>query len=106
MHMGFRIPRATKRANDMPLHGRVMRERKGVYVCIISFTQTKRHYGDEIVYATSVKQVKAHLNKMYPTLAFGKRNPIAKEVRTPKYKPRVVASKRVYKRKPRTNSGE
>ena len=28
-----------------------------------------------------------------------KSNPIAKEVRTPKFKPRVVASKKIYNRK-------
>jgi hypothetical protein len=30
-----------------------------------------------------------------------KRNPIAKDLRTPKYKPRIIKSKRIYTRKGR-----
>ena len=35
----------------------------------------------------------------------GKRNPIAQDLRTPKYKTRVVKSKKLYSRKKRKNSG-
>ena len=107
--------RVTKRADDMPLVGRVIREKKGQYVVMISFAQSKRHYHDELVFAPNAKAVMASMLRMYPTITFGvkkvkkpkrKRNPVAQDLRTPKYAPRVVASKRVYKRKPRTHSGE
>lgn len=68
MTMAFQL----KRPDDMPLTGRIMRERKGVYVCIISFKQSKRHYGDELVFAANVKAVQTHMQRMYPTLTFGK----------------------------------
>ena len=61
----------TKRPDDMPLRGRIIRERKGVYVCMITFVQSRRHYHDEIVYAKDQKAVKAHLARLYPTLTYG-----------------------------------
>ena len=64
--------RALKRAEDMPLVGRVMRQRKGVYVCIINFKASRRHYGDEMVYAPNIKAVKEHLVRVYPSLTFPK----------------------------------
>ena len=113
MLMSFRNLRATKRADDMPLVGRIMRDRKGVYTCIISYKLTKRHYHDELVFAVNVKAVRAHLLRMYPTITFGtekkvkaQRNPIAQDLRTPKYAPRIIPSKRVYKRKPRTQESK
>jgi hypothetical protein len=60
-----------KRPDDMPLKGKIIRERKGVYVCMITFVQSRRHYHDEIVYARNTKEVKAHLARLYPTLTFG-----------------------------------
>jgi hypothetical protein len=68
MNMAFR----TKTPDDMPLRGRIVLERKGVYVCMITFAQSRRHLADEIVYAKNQKQVKAHLARLYPTLTFGK----------------------------------
>lgn len=93
------------RGDDMPLTGRIVREKKGVYVVTINFTKSRRHYGDEIVHAASVKHVKKHMAIIYPTLTFGKekkvakRNPVARDLRTPKYRPRIVKSKKVYSRK-------
>ena len=62
-----------KRPDDMPLAGRVMREKKGQYVVIISFAKSKRHYSDETVFAANIKAVKAHVAKMYPTIQWRKR---------------------------------
>ena len=59
-----------RKPDDMPLVGRIMREKKGVYICIISFKQSRRHYGDEYIYAPNIKAVKLHLVRMYPTLTF------------------------------------
>lgn len=76
----YRMSRATfllgfgrKRPDDLPLIGRIVRERKGVYVVTINFAKSRRHYGDEIVHASSVKQVKAHMAILYPTLKFGRK---------------------------------
>jgi hypothetical protein len=69
MNMAFQL----KRPDDMPLKGKIVRERKGVYVCMITFVQSRRWYGDEIVYARNTKEVKAHLARLYPTLTFGVR---------------------------------
>ena len=63
---------ATKRSNDLPLTARILREKKGQYICVISFAKTKRHYHDELVYADTIKEVKAHIRKLYPTLKFKK----------------------------------
>lgn len=59
--------------DDMPLIGRIIREKKGIYVCVILFAKSRRHYADEYVYAKDQKQVKAHLQRLYPTLTFGTR---------------------------------
>ena len=61
------------RANDMPLTARIVREKKGQYVVIVSFKQSARHLTDELVYANNIKQVQAHILRMYPTIKFGKK---------------------------------
>ena len=63
---------ATKRPDDLPLVARILREKRGQYIAIISFAQSKRHYHDELVYADTIKEVKAHIRKLYPTLKFKK----------------------------------
>lgn len=62
-----------KRPDDMPLTGRLVRERKGMYVCMITFTKSKRAYTDEIVYAKDVKQARAYIKRQFPTLKWKKR---------------------------------
>ena len=58
------------RADDMPLVGRILKESKGKYAVQLTFKKTSRHYSDELVFANSVKLVKAHILKMYPSVKF------------------------------------
>jgi hypothetical protein len=44
-------------------------------------------------------KVTNNLNATRKNTVIKKSNPIAKEVRTPKFKPRVIASKKIYNRK-------
>lgn len=69
MNMAYR----TARPDDMPLHGRIIREGKGKYAVIITFAKSRRHYEDEVVHAPNQKAVKAKLLRLYPTITFGKR---------------------------------
>ena len=61
-----------KRPIDLPMEARVMREARGKYVVMITFKQSKRHYSDEYVFAKNIKDVKAHVLKLYPTMQWRK----------------------------------
>ena len=85
---------ATKRSNDLPMVGTVKRVRKGVYVVTIKFVQSRRHYDDEIVYASNPSKARESVTKMFPTLVWK-----GVKVKTPKpRKPRAVKSKKAKKK--------
>lgn len=64
---------AVKRAADMLLVARIVREAKGKYIVQINFAKSARHLTDETVFAANQKQVKARVLKMYPTLKWSKK---------------------------------
>jgi hypothetical protein len=62
-----------KTPDDMPLTGLLVRERKGMYVCLITFATSRRLYVDEIVYAGTVKEAKAYIARRFPTIKWRKK---------------------------------
>ena len=62
--------RATRRSDDLPMEARIMREAKGRYSVLICFTQSRRVYSEELVYASHVKHVREHIKKLYNNITF------------------------------------
>ena len=58
----------TKRSQDLPLVGIIVREKKGRYSVVIAFAKSRRLYTEEIVFAQNIPAVKRHVRRLYPTL--------------------------------------
>jgi hypothetical protein len=68
-----------KRGDDLPLFGKIIREKPGQYCVLIYFLASRRHYADEEIFARNARQVKAHVAKLYPTLVW--KRPVKKAAR-------------------------
>lgn len=97
----MRTIRTIKRAEDMPLYGKVMRVRKGLYEVVIKFVKSHRTLHVERIGAPNVTAVKLFFRLEYPTMVWGKPKP-------PK-PPKVLKARKARKvhkpraRKPRAN---
>jgi len=68
----MRTIRTIKRADDMPLYGKVTRVKKGLYEVVIKFTASKRVLHVERIGAPNATSVKLFFRREYPTLTWGK----------------------------------
>jgi hypothetical protein len=68
----MRAIRTTKRPDDMPLFGTVMRVRKGLYEVVIKFVKSHRTLHVERIGAPDTATVKLFFRREYPTLTWGK----------------------------------
>ena len=83
----MRAIRTIRRADDMPLYGKITRVKKHLYEVVIKFVASKRVLHVERIGAPNTAAVKLFFKREYPTLTWGK----------PKYpKPKVT--------KPRTRA--
>jgi hypothetical protein len=88
----MRTIRTIKRAEDMPLYGKVMRVRKGLYEVVIKFVKSHRTLHVERIGAPNVTAVKLFFRLEYPTIVWGKPKP-----------PKVPKAHKPRARKPRAN---
>ena len=85
----MRTIRTIKRADDMPMFGKVMRVKKHVYQVVIKFVKSHRVYHAENVCAANPKLVKQFFEREYPTLTWGKpKVPKVKKPRKPRANPK------------------
>lgn len=89
----MRTIRTIKRADDMPMFGKVLRVKKHVYQVVIKFVKSHRIYHAENVHAANPKLVKQFFEREYPTLTWGK----PKAPKVPK--PRVTRASKSTPRK-------
>ena len=71
----MRTIRTIKRADDMPLFGKVTRVRKGLYEVVIKFVKSHRTLHVEQIGAPDVSAAKALFMREFPTLVWGKPKP-------------------------------
>ena len=65
--------RATKRPDDGPLLAEIKRVRKGCYAVTIILPFSRKLYHDELVLASSVKDVRKRIEQQWPTLKWSKK---------------------------------
>ena len=94
----MRTIRTIKRAEDMPLYGKVMRVRKGLYEVVIKFVKSHRTLHVEQIGAPSVTMAKLFFRLEYPTMVWGKPKP----PKPPKV-PKARKARKPRARKPRAN---
>ena len=94
----MRTIRTIKRAEDMPLYGKVMRVRKGLYEVVIKFVKSHRTLHVERIGAPDIATVKLFFRREYPTLTWGR----PKLPKVPKV-PKVPKARKPRARKPRAN---
>lgn len=62
-----------KRPEYLPMTGKILRKKKGVYVAVIKFMQSKRIYATEEVRAPTQKRVKELLRYEHPHIHWSKK---------------------------------
>lgn len=78
----MRTIRTIRRGDDMPLYGKVMRVRKGLYEVVIKFVKSHRTLHVEQIGAPDTATVKLFFRREYPTLTWGKpKQPKPKKVK-------------------------
>jgi hypothetical protein len=68
----MRAIRTIRRAEDMPLYGKVTRVKKHLYEVVIKFVVSKRVLHVEQIGAPNVTAVKLFFRREYPTIKWGK----------------------------------
>ena len=58
------------KAENLPMTTRILRVKKGVYLIVIKFTQSKRIYWRDELKAASVKEVKERIKVEFPKMKF------------------------------------
>ena len=98
----MRTIRTTKRGDDMPLFGTIMRVRKDVYEVVIKFVKSHRTLHVERVNAPNVSAARALFMREFLTLVWGKpKPPKVKVAKVKKEKAHVVkrAAKKVLRKR-------
>lgn len=64
---------ARKTSEYLPMTGKILRKKKGVYVVVIKFVKSKRIYATEEVRAPNQKRVKELLRFEHPHIHWSKK---------------------------------